>query len=199
MMTAQRLVGLAERLEWDALLDAVIRNGRPVPISVRMRLSRDPGAGACAVGLALCRAVELTYLPGAESHALAILTLANHLEDGSFGSIAGSSCAAAGLRAYEEQLRAGLGDTSAIARVAEASDRGVQAVMAHLMSDDAEPVDLAIALWVLSGRLRASESWWTMELRARGVDLGLAHDASLSTIVIPALVRSEAGGIGVAA
>lgn len=199
MMTAQRLLGFAERLEWDALLDAVIRNGRPVPVSVRMRLSQEAGAGACALGLALCRAVELTYLPAPESHALAMLTLANQLEDGSFGSVAGSACAVAGLRAYEEQLRAGLGDASMIARVAEASDRAMPGVVSGLLIDDPDRVDLALALWVLAGRLRAGEAWWESELCVRGVDLGLAHDASLSSIVVPALVRSEAGTIGVAA
>ena len=128
-MTAQRLVGLAERLEWDALLGAVIRNGRPVALPVRVCLSEESGACGSALGLALCRAVELTYLPGPESHSLAMLALGSQLEDGSFGSVAGTACAAAGLRVYEEQLRAGLGDAALIARVAEASDRAVMALM----------------------------------------------------------------------
>ena len=205
MMTAQRLVGLAERLEWDALLGAVIRNGRPVALPVRVRLSEESGACGSALGLALCRAVELTYLPGPESHSLAMLALGSQLEDGSFGSVAGTACAAAGLRVYEEQLRAGLGDAALIARVAEASDRAVMALMEMMRGSrrrSVEGVDVAVVLWALAGRERAGERWWMLEMCATAEAMGLTHDASLSGIVAPALIRSGAvgaKGMGVAA
>ena len=203
-MTAQRLVGLAERLEWGALLDAVIRNGRPVSLAVKLRLGDESGVSGSALGLSLCRAVELTYLPGLESGALAMLTIANQLEDGSFGSIAGTACAAAGLRAYEEQLRSGKGDVSEIARVAEASDRAVMALMAQVKRSrrSCEATDLAVVLWALAGRTRAGERWWLMELCALAEEMGLAHDSSLSGVVAPALIRSGAratNDLGVAA
>lgn len=202
MMTAQRLVGLAGRGEWDALLGAVIANGRPVPLAVRMRLSDEAASGAAALGLALCRAVELTYLPGPEGADLASTLLSAQRADGWFGTPAATAAAIAGLRTYEHQLRAG-GDDRRAARMAAASDAAMHALITRHRDGlgHMDNTDLAAVLWLLAGRTRADEAWWASEVRTEAEDRGLAHDAALCSIVTPALVRSRDAGrdLGVAA
>lgn len=207
MMTALRLNGLAQRGEWDGLLTAVLGNGRPVPLSVRMRLasgSEGPGdaAGGAAMGLALCRVVELTYLPGDEGSSIATMLMGLQGDDGWFGSVAATACAAAGLRAYEEQLEAGGGaEREELRRVTAAADAAMHALITRTMDgrSGADRQDLAILLWALCGRTRAGEAWWMAERRDQAESMGLAHDASLSPMVVPALVRSGSETRGVAA
>jgi len=51
----------AERFE--DLLDAVLSNGRPLPLALRLRLEQADGSRLSSAGLGLQRAVELSYFP----------------------------------------------------------------------------------------------------------------------------------------
>lgn len=71
MISLQRIQRLAEAQRHGALLDEVITNGRPLPLSARLILSRGNSEGISALALGLQRAVELSYLATPASFMLA--------------------------------------------------------------------------------------------------------------------------------
>jgi hypothetical protein len=71
MISLQRIQRLAEAQRHAALLDEVITNGRPLPLSARLILSRSAAEGISALALGLQRAVELSYLATPASFMLA--------------------------------------------------------------------------------------------------------------------------------
>jgi len=81
MLSAATIQRRFESQEYDQLLDALARNGMPLPLPLRVRLSAGPAA---TLGLALRRLVELTYGPTALSRAMLDALLAIQNADGSF-------------------------------------------------------------------------------------------------------------------
>lgn len=105
MISLPRLARLAESREFDRLLDEVIRNGRPLPLAIRLRLCDPEALPAAAVGLALQRVVQLTYKPTPLSAMLARMLVEMQHEDGSFGTAGSTAIAVAGLLALADQVR----------------------------------------------------------------------------------------------
>lgn len=85
----------AER--FSELLEAVLANGRPLPLSVRLRLSHPSSSRLASAGLALQRAIELSYFPVPASVQLARVVAEALAEDDPEVSPAARAVAAAGL------------------------------------------------------------------------------------------------------
>lgn len=103
MLSLPRISRLVESGNFAALFDAVSRNGRPLPLPVRLRLSEPAGLPAAAAGLALKRLTELTYRPTSASLALARALIGMQSPDGSIGTLASTAVAVAGLLAFADQ------------------------------------------------------------------------------------------------
>ena len=106
MISFPRLARLAEAADYDRLLDEVTRNGRPLPLGIRMRLSEPESLPSAALGLALRRVVQLTYRPVELSATLVRELLGLQRADGSFGTIGATAVAAAAMLALLDQVRA---------------------------------------------------------------------------------------------
>lgn len=61
MLSLRKVQTQVARGQWGAIVDAVLRNGRPVPVAVRLRLTEGGSICLAALALAVRRAVELTY------------------------------------------------------------------------------------------------------------------------------------------
>ncbi|MFM9959436.1 MAG: hypothetical protein ACKVZJ_15375 [Phycisphaerales bacterium] len=103
MLSPFRVARLVAGEEFDRLLNEVLMNGRPVSLGVRLRLSTPESLPGCALGLALRRLTELTWRAEPPALELADRLLALQRDDGSFGSVAASACAVAGLAALLAQ------------------------------------------------------------------------------------------------
>ncbi len=75
MLHLAKLHRLAEQERHEVLLDEVLRNGRPLPLAARARLSEAGGVRLASLGFALQRGVELSYQPTPAIEALARLTV----------------------------------------------------------------------------------------------------------------------------
>lgn len=104
MLNLPRLARLAETGEFDRLINDVARNGRPLPLGVRLRLSEAGSLPAAALGLALQRVVQLTYRPNHVSCLLVRLLLAQRDQAGAFGGHASTAVALAALFAFADQV-----------------------------------------------------------------------------------------------
>jgi len=103
MLSMPRLVRLAESDQYDRLLEEVLRNGRPLPLAARLRLSAAGALAVSAISLALSRMTELTHRPTAGAQLLADKLLALQNDDGSFGSPAVTASAVEACIALLEQ------------------------------------------------------------------------------------------------
>ncbi|MEC9374369.1 MAG: hypothetical protein VYC34_11025 [Planctomycetota bacterium] len=162
MISPNRLVRIAEQSDFDRLLVEVSRNGRPLPVGARLRLSEGASLAATALGLALQRILELSYAPSARTLTLADDLIARQDSRGSFGCVASTSVAVAGLLAVRDRI------SFTVAPHAEALleriDRAVDLALHHLhaaRTSDlfgespaliADPLDTAITLWQLEDR-----------------------------------------------
>ncbi|MFN0010573.1 MAG: hypothetical protein ACKVS8_02900 [Phycisphaerales bacterium] len=136
MLNIRKIERLADTGQWEALIDALAANGRPLPLSVRLRLSEAPSATVAALGLALQRMTELTYAPTAEAlEAAARLCDQIHLaaRAASSNRPCGSAVAVA---------MAGLGD---LARQANDCGRGLAAPLAERIESS-----LRASTWLLA-------------------------------------------------
>lgn len=106
MLSQFRVARLASAEEFDRLLNEVLMNGRPVPLSARLRLSAPGSLAPSALGLALARLSELTWRPEPPAADLAEALLERQSPSGEFGSIASTACALAGLGALTAQIAA---------------------------------------------------------------------------------------------
>lgn len=106
MLSQFRVARLASAEEFDRLLNEVLMNGRPLPLSARLRLSAPGCLAASALGLALARLSELTWRPEPPAAELAERLLERQSSLGDFGSIPATACALAGLAALHAQIAA---------------------------------------------------------------------------------------------
>jgi hypothetical protein len=174
MMSVQKIERLVERGQTEALLEAVVQNGRPLPLGVRLRLGESVASvRAAGLGLALQRVVELSYGPDPAALRIAERLLDQLCEvDGLEGpdrpSPASLVVALAGLEDLLAQLErfghpaegfVGEGLVHASAAVAH-----VLLEAAALSNADpatrglvGEAVDSAVVLWQLAGRARLAD------------------------------------------
>jgi hypothetical protein len=104
MLNLPRLSRLVESGEFERILEEVSRNGRPLPIGVRLRLSEPAGLPPSAMGLALQRVCELTYRPTPLAVALARGILDRQDAGGLFGTLSATAVALAALFSFSDQL-----------------------------------------------------------------------------------------------
>ncbi|HBS29326.1 MAG TPA: hypothetical protein DEB06_07715 [Phycisphaerales bacterium] len=147
MINMPRLVRLACDGHFDAMLGEVVRNGRPLPLSVRLRLSQPDSLAPAALGLALQRVLELTYRPTDTSVSLLRELLARALPDGSFGSVSATAIALAALLGFEHQVNSLPG-----ARTGDGSRYIDPALRATLQRAIADALGRLGAQWALGER-----------------------------------------------
>lgn len=166
MLSLNKIERLVELGHLQSLLDAVLANGRPLPVGVRARLTGDDDLGLAAMGLALQRATELSYLPTPGSWAIAgrivgLLADCHHSGRASAGAVA---LALGGLSDVLDQAdAAGVLVPAEILRAVEAAfEAGIyrlfeaQAGLAAQHPAQAglvgTPVDSALLTWQLADR-----------------------------------------------
>ncbi len=182
MMTPKRVKMLAQHGLWLRLLEEVMRSGREMPVSVRLRLTEEGAEVPTALGLALARVSELAW-PGDP----AVPEVTDQLidlqrEDGSFGTTVGTACALAGLLGACEA--AGFGAMPGWSTAWPAA-RGAGARLAELL-EEADIVERTICAWVLASRGKLAAQ--------AGVDLasilddlecaGVGHDRVLGPMLV---------------
>lgn len=145
MLSLPKLVILAQQSQYDRLIDAVLRSGRPLPIPVRARLEDGGNAPIAGLALAVQRYLELAARP--------TVPLAGLL--GQLLEVVEAACLpAANRRASLPSLvlaASALGEAEAVYR--EASDR--QARVSRVESDDR---DAAGARAALLGRIQVARA-----------------------------------------
>lgn len=195
MISLPRLARHASEGQFDALLGDVVRNGRPLPLSVRLRLSQPDSLEASALGLALQRVLELTYRPTAVSTGLLEELLKRSREDGSFGSISATCVALGGLLAFRAQVDALPGARSGGAgryidpALDEAMRRAIDGALGALSAawdiaqEDSESpallgdeIDTAVALWQLAFAPAFGRAVPIAALFEAAAARGLTHD-----------------------
>ena len=203
MISLPRIVRLATAHRFDTLLEDVLRNGRALPLALRLRLSGDPETlPAAALALGLQRFLELTLGPTPQAIDLARALLDRQRPGDSFGSVCATASAIAALTLLDDTLAAAPGiDPIADAlrpRLGQAIDEGVAALRRvrdeapstlfanrPLMGDE---LDTLIALWQLAGHPNIADALDLPLLLASLEDLGLRHDRALA----PMLDRAQA-------
>lgn len=201
MISIPKIIRLVAAGQDERLLDEVVRNGRSMPLAVRMRLSEPGVLPAAAAGLALQRVCELTYRPTEASIALMRRVLDRQqlgAAEGSFGSVAGTAIALAGLlgvvhqfdalpgsaspRFIDEQLESAVRSAlePAIESLARAQERGLFEGGAGLIGDG---IDSAIVVWQLGFEPRFTSAI-RFEALLEAIDTrGLRHCRSTAPLV----------------
>lgn len=208
MINLPKLVRMASEGEHERMLDEVIRNGRPLPLNVRLRLQDRETLPAAALGLALSRVTELTYRPSDIACTLVVLLLERRHEDGSFGSVAATSIALAALHAMTDQIDALSGgavtgryiDPSLERSVRSAASTALHALVqaqngANDESGDGmlgDEIDSAIALWRLGLDTRFARAVRYEALLAAVEDRGLRHSRATSSLLEPLAMAPRA-------
>lgn len=198
MLNLPRIARLAVAAEFERMLEEVCRNGRPLPLPVRLRLSEPAGLPAAAAGLALQRVTQLTYRPTPVSISLARALVSLRDESGLFGTIAATSVALAGLLAFSDQvralpasaqvdpeLRASINESIAAAlhRLHRAQEESPAIRLGERPTLIGDELDSAIALWQLGLDPRFAAAVRFEDLLASIEDRGLRHERSTGPLL----------------
>ncbi len=211
MINLPRIQALAERREFERLLEQVLRNGRPLPVQVRLRLS-EPGAVATAgLSLALQRALELTYRPTGTTVFLLSALLEEEHSEGGFGHdecgrphTAATATALAAMLLFVRQLDAlpnsrgtpgaYTHDAALDARLRSAIDPAIHALYlaqqrpmcgARFQTPGSigDEVDSAIVLWQLALEPRVAAGVDLEALASGAESRGLRHSRTAGAIL----------------
>lgn len=189
MLTTNRIDRMVSGGDFDRLLNDILSNGRGTPIAVKLRLSEAETLPAAAMGLALQRLVELTFVPGEESHLLVAALLDKQADDGSFGSTAATAVAVAGLQAFLDQTRPMRWYLDSRRPALESLIRRVEtAIPAALITldsvaEEGDATDVMILAWQF-GALGSLHTWPGYARVARAVERhALRHDRSASRLL----------------
>lgn len=212
MLSPFRVARLVANEEFDRLLNEVLMNARPVPLAARVRLSEQGALAASALGLALKRLTQLTWRPEPPAEELARQLLSRQSADGSFGTVASSACAVAGLLALQDQVRSMPADADALppdllcqiesalnvgfewlshqqtvgecaAHADESSRVGIAVRRSGAAPDADAAVDAAIFLWQLGGTPAAMDRLGVHSPAAVVDLLGLRHLRATASLV----------------
>ncbi len=93
MLSEFRIRKLVSSQHFSQLLDELAHNGRPIGLSVQLRLSDPENLTIASIGLAIQRMTEITFAANQTTSDLIRLLLHAQHSDGGFGSIAGSAIA----------------------------------------------------------------------------------------------------------
>lgn len=154
MVTPRKISRLVAGRQHEALMQAVLDNGRPLPIHARLRLAEPDALAAAGLSLGLQRLIELSGYACAESAAAATELLTRQESNGAFGSIAAT---AATIRALHLLLHAPGVDAGLQDAAAAALDRCVHALHCAIERDrlrggpglPGDELDAALVLWQL--------------------------------------------------
>lgn len=212
MLSPFRVARLVANEEFDRLLNEVLMNARPVPLAARVRLSEHGALAASALGLALKRLTQLTWRPEPPAEELARQLIGRQTAEGSFGTVASSACAVAGLIALQDQVRSMPSDVDALPpdlhcqiesalnvgfewlsrqqTVSECSAHADQSARIGIAlrrtgagSDADAAVDAAILLWQLGGSPVAMDRLGVRSPAAVVDLLGLRHLRATASLV----------------
>lgn len=210
MISLPKLVRMASEAEHARMLDEVVRNGRPLPLAVRLRLEDGATLPAAALGLALTRVTELTYRPTDVACSLASLLLERRQSDGSFGSVAATAIAAAALLAVADQLDSLPGGRAAGRYLDIALEHNIRSAVegamyalaqAQTLDDECrdgligDDIDSAICLWQLGFDTRFARAVRYEALLAAVEDRGLRHSRATSALLEPLQSGAEASPV----
>lgn len=198
MLNLPRIARLAVAGDFERMLEEVCRNGRPLPLPVRLRLSEPAGLPAAAAGLALQRVTQLTYRPTPVSISLARALVSLGDDSGLFGTVAATAVALAGLLAFSDQvrtlpataqvdpdLRASIDASIAAAlhRLHRAQEESPAALLGERPTLIGDELDSAIALWQLGLDPRFAAAVRFEDLLASVEDRGLRHERSTGPLL----------------
>ncbi len=153
MITSAKIRRLAIDGDSDRLLEAVLKNGRPLPMEARLRCAGPDGADSVALALGLQRAIELNIALTEDCGVVLQLLLDHERESGGFG---GACANAAAIRALSMALQTPGFREDTRERVLNAIDRASHALFctteawrgaAALRVED--ELDAALVVWQL--------------------------------------------------
>ncbi len=193
MLALPRIAKLSLAGDHDRLLNDILHNGRPVPLAARIRLSASEAVRPAALGLALRRIAELTYRPVDEAAAIVTALLEEQRPDGSFGSIAATAAAVAGLSAFMDQHRPlRIASDRPDALVVGSAEAGLASALSWFdaMSAGAradgligDRLDSALIAWLFQSDPRLT-GWRGFGPLLRSIDrAGLHHDRETSALL----------------
>jgi hypothetical protein len=104
MLTTHRIGRLVENEQFSPLLDEVLSNGRPVALTIQIRLTDPQGCAASSLGFALARLSEITFAVSRQARQIVYRLASMQRADGAFGSIAATAVVVRGLMAVREQV-----------------------------------------------------------------------------------------------
>ncbi len=161
MLTPRRIEMLVERGDHARLIEDVLDNGRPLPLSARLRLCDPEWAEVVALGLASRRLAEFAgaISRAAEGPARRLTELQR--DNGSFGHAVPTAAAIAGLRPIVSEaatLRADRPDYDPLTPLYLALDRAEHALHCQFEIGSAAgsatemigPLDAALTCWLLA-------------------------------------------------
>lgn len=167
MLTPRRIEMLVERGDHARLIEDVLANGRPLPLSARLRLCDPDWAEVVALGLASRRLAEFAGALDLAAEGPARRLCGLQRDNGSFGHAVPTAAAIAGLRPIVSEaatLRADRPDNfppaplAPLAPLALALDRAEHALHCAFEVNAAEgspagaigPLDAALTCWLLA-------------------------------------------------
>ncbi len=159
MLSTHKIERLIDSADWSTLLEALVENGRPMPLALRLQLLEDASLPVAALGLALQRLVELTYAPSAPALEAAV-RLSDLLHRAVHTDTDAAPCGAAVALGA-----AGLAD---LARQADECGRGLAVPLAERID-----ASLRASAWLLAQCLPAPAAGGPSGGRAAGPDAAL--------------------------
>lgn len=207
MLNLPRIARLSVAGDFERMLEEVSRNGRPLPLPVRLRLSEPAGLPAAAAGLALQRITQLTYRPTPVAIGMARALVALRGEDGKFGTLAATAVALAGLLAFSDQVRSLPGSAqvdpdlrrevdasiaAALHRLHRAQEESPAARLGERPTLIGDELDSAIVLWQLGLDPRFASAVRFEDLLASVEDRGLRHERATGALLERVAAAAEA-------
>ncbi|HVZ93642.1 MAG TPA: hypothetical protein VG797_03945 [Phycisphaerales bacterium] len=199
MINLPKIIRLSRAGDFDRVFEESLRSARPIPLPVRLRLSAPHSVAASAIGLALQRVVDLTYMPTDVTRELLTALIDRQQPDGSFGTLGATAVAAAalaavtrqvdslsGLRAGQECMTAAERDQLRAAAVAACEALASACTLfggrigARLGMD---PIDAAIVLWQAAPSPRLAAAADVDRLLESAERAGLFHDRSAAPLL----------------
>lgn len=139
MLSPFRVARLVAAGEYDRLLNELLMNARPLSLAARLRLSEAGTLPPAALGLTLKRLTELSWRPEPPVEHVGTQLAALQQPDGSFGGVAATACALAGINALLHQIAALPGfkvgmtfiDPDLLSRLRASADAATSWIAAH--------------------------------------------------------------------
>jgi hypothetical protein len=200
MIGLPRIITLAREERFEDLLEAVLRNGRALPLQARLRLASADALPGASLGLGTRRTLELTFGMTPQAMELLCRLMERQSAAGSFGSPAATASALGALHAALDAMAwSGDAHEGVRTRVEGAAAAAIESLRRERHPDLAggsmigDAVDTLLVLILLGGDERAAAALELPVLFETLEAEGLRHDRTLG----PLLERAEAQLLGV--